>query len=117
MIKSDALAINDDKSVPNCANDEPFVINDATDDIKSDAVSAMIAPANAPTLFNKLSPSTSFIPVINGVTFDMKSDKFVPTSGKPEVAPAVNPPTILPTNLPIAYPMVASSSPPSAIIS
>ena len=117
MIKSDALVINDDKSVPNCANDEPFVINDATDDIKSDAVSATIAPANAPTLFNKLSPSTSFIPVINGVTFDMKSDKLVPTSGKPEVAPAAYPPTILPTKLPSANPIVARSSPPSATIS
>ena len=86
-------------------------------DINSAAVSIITAAVNAPTPLSKLSPSTTFMPTRNGVTFNMNEDKFVPISGNPDDTPAVNPPTILPTNLPIAYPMVASSSPPSAIIS
>ena len=53
-------------------------------------------------------------PSINGWRFVMNVERFVAISGRPEVIPALKPPTILPTKFPIAYPTVARNSPPSA---
>ena len=54
-------------------------------------------------------------PFMKGCKFFIKLDRFVPTSGKPEVIPTDKPPTIPPMNLPIAVPTDCNKLPPSLI--
>ena len=111
VINGVTFDIKADNCVPRSANEDPPLINEAIPATKSAAVNAIIAPDRKPTPASTLL-STILIPVMNGVTFAIKADRFAPISGNPDDIPAPNPPTILPTNLPIAYPIVARVSPP-----
>ena len=72
----------------------------------------------APVSFSIISPifatpsnaesSMFFVPSINGFKFSMKLDRLFPISGKPEVAPAENPPAMLPIKEPSPYPIFSS---------
>ena len=64
-------------------------------------VRAIIAADRIPTPANTLS-STSLTPAINGNTFVINWERFVPISGRLAVIPAAKPPAILPTKLPRA---------------
>ena len=110
-INPSALSINPDKSFPKSVNKAPLFIIDTIPAIKSAAQSFNIPEVN------EFIPVTNFssmplTPVINPPILSMKSDKFAPIAGKPEVAPSPKPLIILPTNLPIARPTIARVSPP-----
>ena len=96
-----AFCINIESCVPRSANVDPKLKNDDTPATKLAADTAKIAPVKIPTP-TSARPSTVLIPLMNGVTFAINNDKFAPISGKPDEIPAPTPPTILPTNLPIA---------------
>ena len=57
--------------------------------------------------------STDFAPSMKGLAFFMNLERFSPISGNPLLTPAPNPPMILPTKSPIAYPTCERSFEPS----
>ena len=99
-------------SPPNLEIELSPVIKEAIDSRILEPVNASITSTKDFTP-SKVVESICLAPAINGSSLVMKSDKFVPTVGSVEVAPSANPPTIPPTNCPIAVPTICRKFPPS----
>ena len=93
-----------DNSVPRLENDSPPDKNADIPATRSAVVSKRTALANVLTPVITDS-STNFAPEINPDALFINSVKAVPISGRLEATPSINPPTILPKNEPIAFPI------------